>query len=119
MVFSIFALVTLPVRMVRSPRVSVFGAAAGVSVVITPSLLLATSRPQIFPAREGVSSRAPNLFSIHGAASELPPVRWRAGTSAGKSARSALFAALRARSRPLREFFQCALAYYKLPERVM
>src|SRR6266576_3525750 len=57
MVFSIFALVTLPVRMVRSPR-SATGALC-VSVVITPSLLSVLARERVF-------SPAPDLFSLHG-----------------------------------------------------
>src|SRR5258707_13436367 len=56
MVFCIFALVTLPVRMVRSPR-SATGALC-VSVVITPSLLSARARERVF-------SPAPDLFSLH------------------------------------------------------
>src|SRR5580765_6377024 len=102
MVFSIFALVTLPISSV------VFaGAAVCVSAVITPSLPLP---PLSAVARAAASSRAPNLFSLHAAASALPPVRWKAGNEAGKSFRSILSAALRARWRPLRESFPYAAA---------
>src|SRR6266852_5928672 len=104
MVFSIFALVTLPVRMVRSPR-SATGALC-VSLVITPSLLSAL-------AREGVSSPAPDLFSLHGAASALPLVPSKAGSAAGKSSPSALFPAPAIRPRPLRGSSQYAAASLK------
>src|SRR5216683_6271643 len=104
MVFSIFALVTLPVRMVRSPR-SATGALC-VSVVITPSLLSV-------PAREGVSSPAPDLFSLHGAASALPLVPWKAGSAAGKSSPSIPSPAPAIRPRPLRGSSQCAAASSK------
>src|SRR5260370_21474163 len=104
MVFSIFALVTLPVRMVRSPR-SVTGALC-VSVVITPSLLSAL-------AREGVSSPAPDLFSLHGAASALPLVPSKAGSAAGKSFPSAPYPARAIHPRPLRGSFQYAAASLK------
>src|SRR5467141_1043706 len=103
-VFSIFALVTLPVRMVRSPR-SVTGALC-VSVVITPSLLSAL-------AREGVFSPAPDLFSLHGAASALPLVRSKAGSAAGKSSPSGPSAAPAIRPRPLRGSSQYAAASLK------
>src|SRR5712664_3541910 len=104
MVFSIFALVTLPVRTVRSPR-SATGALC-VSVVITPSLLSAL-------AREGVSLSAPDLFSIHGAASALPLVPSKAGTLAGKSSPSGPSAARAIRPRPLRGSSQYAAAWLK------
>src|SRR5467141_3341657 len=104
MVFSIFALVTLPVRMVRSPR-SATGALC-VSVVITPSLLSAH-------ARERVSSRAPDLFLLHAAASALPLVPSKAGTAAGKSSPSAPYPAPAVRPRPLRGSFQFAVASLK------
>src|SRR5260370_12924671 len=104
MVFSIFALVTLPVSMVRSPR-SATGALC-VSVVITPSLLSVR-------AREPVFSPAPDLFSLHGAASALPLVPSKAGSAAGISSPSNPFAAPRVRPRPLRESFQCAAASLK------
>src|SRR5713226_3161737 len=101
MVFSIFALVTLPVRMVRSPRPAT--GALCVSVVITPSLLSAL-------AREPVSSPAPDLFSLPGAASVLPLVRSKAGSAAGKSSPLNPFAAPAVRPRPLRESSQYAAA---------
>src|SRR5467141_1079313 len=104
MVFSIFALVTLPVRMVRSPR-SATGALC-VSVVITPSLLSAH-------ARERVSSPAPDLFLLHAAASALPLVPSKAGTAAGKSSPSAPYPAPAVRPRPLRGSFQFAAASLK------
>src|ERR1700704_1672182 len=104
MVFSIFALVTLPVRMVRSPR-SATGALC-VSVVITPSLLSAL-------AREAVSSPAPDLFSLHGAASALRLVPSKAGSATGKSSPSGPSAAPTVRPRPLRGFFQFAAASLK------
>src|SRR6267378_4839096 len=75
-VFSIFALVTLPVSTVRSPRSA---AALCVSVVITPSSV---------PVRAEVFSPAPDLSSLRAAASALPLARWKAGTAAGKSAPS-------------------------------
>src|SRR5258708_29365723 len=101
MVFSIFALVTLPVRMVRSPR-SATGALC-VSVVITPSLLSAHARERVF-------SPAPDLFSLHGAASALPLVPSKAGSAAGKSSPSGPFAAPAIRPRPLRGSSQYAPA---------
>src|SRR6266403_1137046 len=104
MVFSIFALVTLPVRMVRSPR-SATGALC-VSVVITPSLLSALAREQVF-------SPAPDLFSLHGAASALPLVPSKAGSAAGKSSPSGPFPARAVRPRPLRGSFQFAAASLK------
>src|SRR3982074_2034254 len=104
MVFSIFALVTLPVRMVRSPR-SATGALC-VSVVITPSLLSAH-------ARERVSSPAPDLFLLHAAASALPLVPSKAGTAAGKSSPSAPYPAPAVRPRLLRGSFQYAAASLK------
>src|SRR6266849_946396 len=104
MVFSIFALVTLPVRMVRSPR-SATGALC-VSLVITPSLLSSL-------AREGVSSPAPDLFSLHGGASALPLVPSKAGSAAGKSFPSVPSLAPAIRPRPLRESFQYAAASLK------
>src|SRR5204863_4644997 len=103
-VFCIFALVTLPVRTVRSPR-SATGALC-VSVVITPSLLSAL-------AREPVSSPAPDLFSLHEAASALPPVPLKAGSAAGKSSPSSPSAVPAIRPRPLRESCQCAAASLK------
>src|SRR5260370_19351389 len=104
MVFSIFALVTLPVSMVRSPR-SATGALC-VSVVITPSLLSAL-------AREPVSSPAPDLFSLHGAASALPLVPSKAGSAAGKSSPSGPFAAPAVRPPLLRGSSQFAAASLK------
>src|SRR3989475_2854865 len=104
MVFSIFALVTLPVRIVRSPR-SATGALC-VSVVIRPSLLSAL-------AREPVSSPAPDLFSLRGVASALPLVPSKAGTAAGKLSPSDPSPAQAIRPRPLRGFFQYAAAWLK------
>src|SRR5882762_8543579 len=104
MVFSIFALVTLPVRMVRSPR-SATGALC-VSVVITPSLLSALAHERVF-------SPAPDLFSLHGAASALPLVPSKAGSATGKSSPSGPSAAPAVRPRPLRGFFQFAAASLK------
>src|SRR5216683_5423915 len=98
-VFSIFALVTLPVRIVRSPR-SAIGALC-VSVVITPSLLSVL-------AREPVSLPAPDLFSLPATASALLLVRSKAGSAAGKSSPSNPFAVPAARLRPLRESSQYA-----------
>src|SRR5713226_8352249 len=104
MVFSIFALVTLPVRMVRSPRPAT--GALCVSVVITPSLLSALARERVF-------SPAPELFSLHGAALALPLVPSKAGSAAGKSSPSGLSAVPAVRPRPLRESSQCAAAWLK------
>src|SRR6266568_866853 len=104
MVFCIFALVTLPVSMVRSPR-SAIGALC-VSVVITPSLLSARARERVF-------SPAPDLFSLHGAASALPLVLLKAGSAAGKSSPSSPSAAPAVRPRLLRESFQYAAASLK------
>src|SRR5229473_197741 len=104
MVFSIFALVTLPVRMVLSPR-SATGALC-VSVVITPSLLSAL-------AREPVFSPAPDLFSLHAAASALPLVPSKAGSATGKSFPSVPSLAPAIRPRPLRGSFQFAAASLK------
>src|SRR6266481_4384257 len=103
-VFSIFALVTLPVRIVRSPR-SATGALC-VSVVITPSLLSVL-------AREPVSLPAPDLFSLPATASALLLVRSKAGSAAGKSSPSNPFAVPAARLRPLRESSQYAAASLK------
>src|SRR5882672_2293077 len=104
MVFSIFALVTLPVRMVRSPR-SATGALC-VSVVITPSLLSALARERVF-------SPAPDLFSLHGAASALPLVPSKAGTANGKSSLSSPSPAPAIRPRPIRGSSQYAAAWLK------
>src|SRR6266851_3449233 len=103
-VFSIFALVTLPVRMVRSPR-SAAGALC-VSVVITPSLLSVL-------AREPVFSPAPDLFSLLGAASAPPPALSKAGSATGKSFPSGPSAAPAVRPRLLRESCQYAAASLK------
>src|SRR5256886_10336453 len=103
-VFCIFALVTLPVRTVRSPR-SATGALC-VSVVITPSLFSAL-------AREPVSSRAPDLFSLPEAASALQLVPSKAGSVAGKSSPSGPSPGPAIRPRPLRESCQCAAASLK------
>src|SRR4029077_11290534 len=103
-VFSIFALVTLPVRMVRSPR-SATGALC-VSLVITPSLLSAL-------AREPVSLPAPDLFSLHGDASELRLVPSKAGGAAGKSSPSVPSPAPSIRLHPLRGSSQYAAASLK------
>src|SRR6266404_5462373 len=104
MVFSIFALVTLPVRMVRSPR-SATGALC-VSVVITPSLLSALAHERVF-------SPAPDLFSLHGAASALPLVPSKAGTANGKSSLSSPSPAPAIRPRPIRGSSQYAAAWLK------
>src|SRR6266403_4983553 len=85
-VFSIFALVTLPVSTVRSPRSA--AAALCVSVVITPSLPFAAAEQPTVLVRAEVFSPAPDLFSLRAAASALPLARWKAGTAAGKSAPS-------------------------------
>src|SRR6266446_6530157 len=103
-VFSILALVTLPVRMVLSPR-SATGALC-VSVVITPSLLSALARERVF-------SPAPDLSSLHEAASALPLVPLKAGSAAGKSSPSGPSAGPAIRPRPLRESCQCAAASLK------
>src|SRR5258708_9070001 len=103
-VFCIFALVTLPVRMVRSPR-SATGALC-VSVVITPSLLSVR-------AREPAFSRAPDPLSFHATASALPLVLSKAGSAAGKSSPLNLFAAPAVRPRPLRGSSQYAAASLK------
>src|SRR5260370_590043 len=104
MVFCIFALVTLPVSMVRSPRPAT--GTLCVSVVITPSLLSALARERVF-------SPAPDLFSLHEVASALPLVPSKAGSAAGKSSPSGPSAAPAVRPRPLRESFQCAAASFK------
>src|SRR6266481_1436520 len=101
-VFSIFALVTLPVSTVRSPRSA--PAALCVSVVITPSSI---------PARAATSLHAPDLFSLRAAASALPLARWKAGTAAGKSAPSNPCAAPAARLCLLRGSSQFAAASLK------
>src|SRR5437899_12747828 len=82
MVFSILALVTLPVSTVRSPRVS--AVARWVSVVIRLSSI---------PGRAAGSLPAPDLFSPRAAASRPRPARWSTGSAAGKSARSSPCAA--------------------------
>src|SRR6266849_903968 len=104
MVFFIFALVTLPVGMVLSPR-SATGALC-VSVVITPSLLSAL-------AREPVSLNAPDLSSLHAPASALPLVPSKAGNAAGKSSPSNPSPAPAVHPRPLRESSQYAAASSK------
>src|SRR5712664_1007915 len=103
-VFCIFALVTLPVRIVLSPR-SATGALC-VSVVITPYLLSVR-------AREPVSSPAPDPFSLHEAASALPLVPSKAGSATGKSSPSNPFVAPAVLPRPLRGSFQYAAASLK------
>src|SRR5437016_430427 len=100
-VFSIFALVTLPVRMVRSPR-SATGALC-VAVVIRLSLLSAL-------AREPVFSPAPDPFSLHGAASAPPLVPSKAGSGGGKLSPSDPSPAPAVRPRLLRGSFQYAAA---------
>src|SRR2546423_8707062 len=101
MVFCIFALLTVRVRTVRSPR-SATGALC-VSVVITPSLLSAL-------AREPVSSPAPDPFSLHAAALALPLVPLKAGSAAEKSSPSGPSPAPAVRPRLLRGFSQYAAA---------
>src|SRR6266481_6756683 len=101
-VFSIFALVTLPVSTVRSPRSA--AAALCVSVVITPSSVL---------VRAEAFSPAPDLFSLRATASALPLVRWKAGIAAGKSAPSNPCAAPAIHPCPLRGSSQFAAASLK------
>src|SRR5712664_1036479 len=101
-VFSIFALVTLPVSTVRSPRSA--AAALCVSVVITPSSVL---------VRAGVFSPAPDLSSLRAAASAPPLARWKAGIAAGKSAPSNPCAAPATLPCPLRGSSQFAAASLK------
>src|SRR5229473_2713912 len=103
-VFCIFALVTLPVRTVLSPRSETV--ALCVSVVITPSLLSVR-------AREPVFSPAPDLSSLHEAALALPLAPSKAGSAAGKSSPSNPFVAPAIRPRPLRGSFQYAAASLK------
>src|SRR6266481_6460809 len=110
-VFSIFALVTLPVSTVRSPRSA--AAALCVSVVITLSLPFAAAEQPTVPGRAEVFSPAPDLFSLRATASALPLVRWKAGTAAGKSAPSNPCAAPAARLCPLRGSSQFAAASLK------
>src|ERR1700730_13171805 len=110
-VFSIFALVTLPVSTVRSPRSA--DAALCVSVVITPSLPFAAADQPTVPGRAVTSSPAPDLFSLRGAVSALPLARWKAGTAAGKSAPSNPCAALAARLCPIHGSSQFAAASLK------
>src|SRR6266436_1676395 len=102
MVFSIFALVTLPVSTVRSPRSA--AAALCVSVVITPSSVL---------VRAGVFSPAPDLSSLRAAASALLLARWKAETVVGKSAPSNPCAAPATLPCPLRGSSQFAAASLK------
>src|SRR6266850_2176526 len=109
-VFSIFALVTLPVSTVRSPRSA---AALCVSVVITPSLPFVAAQQPTVPVRAEVFSPAPDPFSLRATASALPLVRWKAGTAAGKSAPSNPCAAPAARLCLLRGSSQFAAASLK------
>src|SRR5260370_33103329 len=104
MVFYNCALVTWLVRMVRSSRPAT--GALCVSVVITPSLLSSL-------AREGVSSPAPDLFSLHGASSAPPLVPSKAGSAAGKSSPYAPYPAPAVRPHPLRGSSQYAAASVK------
>src|SRR5260370_24902677 len=104
MVLWILALGALPVSMVRSARWGI--GALCVSVVITPSLLSARARERVF-------SPAPDLFSLHGAASALPLVLLKAGSAAGKSSPSSPSAAPAVRPRLLRESFQYSAASLK------
>src|SRR6266403_1652745 len=110
-VFSLFALVTLPVSTVRSPRSA--DAALCVSVVITPSLPFAAAEQPPVPWRAATSSPAPDLFSLRAAASALPLAQWKAGIAAGKSAPSIPCAAPAARLCPLRGSSQFAAASLK------
>src|SRR5580704_8880485 len=110
-VFSILALVTLPVSTVRSPRSS--AVALGVSVVITPSLPFAAAKQLTVLVRAAASLPAPDLFWLHADASALPLVPWRVGNAAGKSAPSALCAARSILPCPLRGSFQFAAASLK------
>src|SRR5882762_11465260 len=110
-VFSIFALVTLPVSTVRSPRSA--AAALCVSVVITPSLPFAAAEQPTVPGRATTFSPAPDLSSLRAAASALPLARWKAGTAAGKSAPSNPCAAPATLPCPLRGSSQFAAASLK------
>src|ERR1700682_5162788 len=110
-VFSIFALVTLPVSTVRSPR-SAAGALC-VSVVITPSLPFAAADQPTVPGRAATSSPAPDLFSLRATVSALPLARWKAETAAGKFAPSNPCAALAARLCPIHGSSQFAAASLK------
>src|SRR6266481_2531034 len=110
-VFSIFALVTLPMSTVRSPRSA--DAALCVSVVITPSLPFAAAEQPTVPGRAATSSPAPDLFSLRAAASALPLAQWKAGIAAGKSAPSIPCAVPAARLCPLRGSSQFAAASLK------
>src|SRR5208282_5704215 len=105
-VFSIFALVTLPTSSVFLPR-SATGALC-VSVVITPYLPSPALLRRSIPGCAGVSLPAPDPFSLHAAASALPPGPCPAETSAGKSARPDPFRAPAIRSRLLRGTFRFA-----------
>src|SRR5271157_1072572 len=99
-VFSIFALVTLPTSSVFLPR-SATGALC-VSVVITPYLPSPVLPRRSIPGCAEVSLPAPDLFSLHEAASALPPGPCPAETSAGKSVRPDPFRAPAIPSRLLR-----------------
>src|SRR6267378_1148802 len=101
-VFSILALVTLPVSTVRSPRSA--AAVLCVSLVITPSSVL---------VRAEVFSPAPDLSSLRAAASAPPLARWKAGTADGKSAPSNPCAAPATLPCPLRGSSQFAAASLK------
>src|SRR5437764_877045 len=99
MVFSIFVLVTLPVSTMRSPRVSAVAAGVWVTIMIAS-----------ITGRAAASLPAPTLTLPRVAASAPPPGLCSTENAAGKCARSALCAALRALPCPPREFFQCAAA---------
>src|SRR5260221_13597558 len=92
MVFSIFALVTLPISSVLLPCLAT--AAICVSAVITPYLPLP---PYSIHARDAAFLRAPDLFWFHEDASALLLDRWKAENAAGKFFRSIPSAELRAR----------------------
>src|SRR5271169_6656915 len=109
MVFSIFALVTLPVSTVRLPRL--VSTAASVSVVITPYLPSPVLLRRPIPVRAKEFSPAPDPSLLRGGASELPPVRCSAESATEKSVRSSPSRAPPTRLRLLRESFQYDAAF--------
>src|SRR5258708_39045938 len=100
-VFSILALVTLPISSVRLPCSAT--AAICVSAVITPYLPLP---PYSIHASEAPFLRAPDLFWFHEDASALLPDRWKAENAPGTLFRSIPSADLPARCHPLHDSFQ-------------
>src|SRR5437899_8467754 len=111
MVFSILALVTLPINSVLLPRVVFAAVATCVSVVITPSLPSPARFRQPVAVRGGASSHAQDLSWLREDASALRLALCSTETAGGKSAPRDPSRAPAIPLRRLRGTFQYAAPY--------